>query len=137
MSVPLACIFGSVFGVVMFLIGFALGWTVRSNKADVIDRIDREIAEIDRRLAEMPDDADGEGESLACHHPETKKVKARDVKPYEWALWCSIMGSEPFANDIVSVHPSECGAYLWFMLDSHNFLKATPDEELELIPLSK
>lgn len=69
--------------------------------------------------------------------PKTQKVKARDVKPYQWAFWCSIMGGEPFANEIVSAHPSECGAYLWLMLDSHNFYKASPDDELDLIPVNR
>ncbi len=68
-------------------------------------------------------------------NPQMEKVLARDVKPYEWALWCSIADGEPFANDIVSSHPSECGTHLWLMLDSHHFIRAEPDEELELIPL--
>jgi hypothetical protein len=65
---------------------------------------------------------------------ETERIAARDVRPYEWAQWCSIGGGEPFANDIVSVRPTECGRYLSFMLDTFNFFKATPDEVLELIP---
>ncbi len=61
-------------------------------------------------------------------------VRSADVKPYEWSLWCRIEGGEPFMNEIVGVRPSECGQYLWFMLDSHNFLKTKPDDVLHLIP---
>lgn len=67
--------------------------------------------------------------------PVTEQVLARDVVPYEWAQWCSIEDSLPFSNDVVSVRPSDCGTYLWFMLETWNFFKAKPDEELELIPL--
>lgn len=67
--------------------------------------------------------------------PETERVIARDVKPYEWAQWCSIAGGPPFANDIVSVKPADDGVHLWFMLDSFNFMKVKPDDVLELIPL--
>jgi hypothetical protein len=67
--------------------------------------------------------------------PPTTTIKAIDVKPHYWAQWCTIEGyPEPFANTIVSVKWSEDGQHLWFMLDTHNFLKASPDEELELIP---
>lgn len=67
--------------------------------------------------------------------PETIWVRADCVKPYEWAQWCSIEDGRPFANEIVATRRSECGEYLWFMLDSHNFMKVKPDEWLELIPL--
>lgn len=67
--------------------------------------------------------------------PETSFVCASNVKPYEWALWCRVEGSEPFANEIVGVKPSECGEYLWLMLDTFNFWKVKPDDMLSLIPL--
>jgi hypothetical protein len=67
--------------------------------------------------------------------PETEQIIARDVVPYEWALWCRVAGGEAFANHIVGKRPSECGEYLWFMLDSHNFWKVKPDDVLALIPL--
>lgn len=72
---------------------------------------------------------------MAGIKPEVVRVRAGDVEPYEWALWCRVEGGEPFANQIVGRRVSEDGAHLWFMLDSHNFLRTTPDEVLELIPL--
>jgi hypothetical protein len=66
--------------------------------------------------------------------PEVRPVLARDVVPYHWALWCSIEDGKPFANTICAVRWTEDRRHLWFMLDSHNFLKAAPDEVLELIP---
>ena len=69
--------------------------------------------------------------------PTLQKVKAIDVKPYRWAVWCTIEGNpKPFANDIVSRRWSEDGAHIWFMLDTHNFLNAQFDEVLELVPLN-
>lgn len=64
---------------------------------------------------------------------ETQKVKALDVVPFRWALWCRIGDGEPFANPIVSAKWLEDGR-IGFMLDSHNFLIVEPDAELELIP---
>lgn len=66
--------------------------------------------------------------------PSTTPVTARDVVPHEWALWCSVDGSLPFANEIVAVRWSEDGQYLSFMLESHNFMRAAPGESLDLIP---
>ena len=68
--------------------------------------------------------------------PETESVRARDVKPYHWAMWCSIEGGPAFANWIVSVKWSDDGRYLWWMLDSHNFDKRDPDEMVNLIRLA-
>jgi hypothetical protein len=68
--------------------------------------------------------------------PETKQIRARDVAPFFWAQWCSVGGGEPFANAIVGVRWSEDGKHLWFMLESHNFMKVDPDEMLELVPLT-
>lgn len=65
--------------------------------------------------------------------PETKQVKAIDVVPYHWALWCSIEGGKPFANPIVAARWLDDGR-LSFMLDSHNFYSAEADELLELVP---
>jgi hypothetical protein len=68
--------------------------------------------------------------------PKTEKVRAIDVKPYRWALWCTVEGSsKPFANEICIRKWSDDGEKIIFMLDSHNFLFARPDEELELIPI--
>lgn len=67
--------------------------------------------------------------------PEMKKVRARDVVPYEWAVYCT-MGDDPkpFANAIELVKWSEDGQHLWFLLGTHNTYKAAPDEEVELVP---
>ena len=68
--------------------------------------------------------------------PEMKQVKAIDVKPYRWALWCSVGDSgKPFENEIVGRKWSPDGKLIWFMLDSHNFYSAAPGEVLELVPL--
>lgn len=61
-------------------------------------------------------------------------IRARDVIPHEWSLWCSVGDSEPFENEICLVKWSEDGLSLWFMLESFNFLNATPDKILELVP---
>lgn len=65
--------------------------------------------------------------------PETKSVRARDVQPWFWGQWCSIEDGEPFTNVICSVRWSDDGEHLWFMLETHNFFKAKPDEILELV----
>lgn len=66
--------------------------------------------------------------------PERVKVRAIDVKPYRWALWCSIEGGPPFENEICLRRWSDDGQGIWFMLESHNFLYAEPNEILELVP---
>ncbi len=66
--------------------------------------------------------------------PELVKVKAIDVKPDRWAEWCSVGGGAPYANVICHRRWSEDGKSIWFMLESHNFLNALPDEVLELVP---
>lgn len=66
--------------------------------------------------------------------PETKKVKAIDVMPYRWALWCTLGDSKPFANLIVHRQWDSDGKRIVFGLDSHNFYFAAPDAELDLIP---
>lgn len=62
-------------------------------------------------------------------------LKARDVKPYHYGVWCSIEDNEPFANTICYIRWSDDGKYLWFGLDSHNTMKVEPDEEVEVIPV--
>ncbi len=66
---------------------------------------------------------------------ETTQVRKRaiDVTPYEHAIWCTVGDSKPYANTIVSRRWSEDGAKIWFMLDSHNFLSAAPDEEIDVV----
>lgn len=66
--------------------------------------------------------------------PTLVKVMAVDVKPYLFGLWCTVGNGEPRSNVICSVKWSEDGQRLWFMLESHNFFDAAPDEALELVP---
>lgn len=75
----------------------------------------------------------------AASSPAAVRVKAIDVRPYRWADWCTIADddhgeSEPRLNPIVGRRWADDGAAIWFMLDSHNFLKAAPDELLDLVP---
>lgn len=70
------------------------------------------------------------------NEPESVTIKGRDLKPYHYALWCSTMGGEPFANTIDLIRWSDDGEYLWLMLDTHNFHKVGPDEDIEVIPLN-
>ncbi len=67
--------------------------------------------------------------------PESVKIPARDVVPYLYGFWSSVAGGDPFANQIVHMRWSEDGEHLWFGLDTHNFMKARPDEVLELVPM--
>ena len=67
--------------------------------------------------------------------PEFVKVLARDVVPYLYGVWSSVAGGEPFANQIVHMMWTEDGEHLWFGLESHNMVKARPDEVLELVPM--
>lgn len=66
--------------------------------------------------------------------PATVQVRARDVKPYHYALWCSV-GSAPFANEIAVVAWAEDGR-VEMMLESHNFVFEAPDVVLDLIPIA-
>jgi hypothetical protein len=65
--------------------------------------------------------------------PVQVRKRAIDVTPYEHAVWCVIANGEPFANDVVCRRWSEDGATISFMLESHNFMSAAPDEEIEVI----
>lgn len=67
--------------------------------------------------------------------PHFEKVRAIDVVPYRWALWCSV-GEErqPFANQICHVAWSSDGESVVFGLDSHNAFCAAPEDVLELVP---
>jgi hypothetical protein len=65
--------------------------------------------------------------------PALVRKRALDVTPYEHGVWCIVRDGEPFVNTIVSRKWAEDGTKIWFMLDSHNFLKAAPDEEIEVV----
>ena len=68
--------------------------------------------------------------------PVQVKKRAIDVTPYEHGIWCSVEGGVPFVNTIVLRKWSEDGSQVVFMLDSHNFLFAKPDEEIEVVEAS-
>lgn len=71
---------------------------------------------------------------VAMDSPELKRVRARDVVPYHWAVWCTVGDGKPFGNTVEHVSWSEDGEHLWFLLGTHNTYKAKPDEEVELVP---
>ena len=66
--------------------------------------------------------------------PDFVTLKARELKPYHYAIWSSVAGGEPFANTICSIRWSEDGEYLWLGLESFNFHKVKPDEDIEVVP---
>lgn len=66
--------------------------------------------------------------------PSFTTVRARDIKPHLWALWCSVEGyAKPFANDIEAIRWSEDKEHLWLLLGTHNAYKVRPDDELHLV----
>lgn len=67
--------------------------------------------------------------------PDEIELRALDIVPYRFGIWCTVAGSLPFVNPIVHRSWSEDGEYLWFMLDSHNFHKAKPDDMVKVVPL--
>lgn len=68
--------------------------------------------------------------------PEFRSVRAIDVVPYHWGIWCTVQGDpNPFVNHIVGATWSDDGKHIWWMLESHNFQKAEPDEMVELVPI--
>ena len=78
--------------------------------------------------------------SAAETRPSEVEIRACDVLPYHWALWCTVCehnGGRPFANEIVARRWSDDGKRIWFMLDTHNFFDADPDELLSLVPEQK
>ena len=66
--------------------------------------------------------------------PERVTMKAIDVKPHRWAIWCAIEHGEPFENEIVERTWASDGEHIWFMLETHNFVKARHDETIEVVP---
>jgi hypothetical protein len=62
-------------------------------------------------------------------------MRAREVKPYHYAMWTST-GGEPFANCICGVKWSEDGAHLWFMLESRNYYKTEADALIEVVDMT-
>lgn len=72
--------------------------------------------------------------------PNTVTLKARDLKPYHYGVWCSVRDpetgneSKPFCNTIVYIRWNGDGKYLWLGLETHNTIKVAPDEDVEVIP---
>ena len=75
--------------------------------------------------------------NAGAYAPKMVKLKALDVKPHHFALWCRIEDGEPFENEIVSRRWSDDGQKITFMLGTHNFFFASPDEEVELVPIPR
>lgn len=61
------------------------------------------------------------------------KKRAIDVVPYLYGIWCTVADSEPFINTVATRRWSEDGKKIWFMLDSHNFMSAEPEEEIDVV----
>lgn len=100
------------------------------------------LPRLDFRHADVTLPANNPGDIAAAidsvstmNEPVFVTLRARDVKPYHYGLWSSV-GGDPFANCICSVKWSDDGAHLWFMLESHNFYKVEPDEEIEVVDLT-
>ncbi len=67
--------------------------------------------------------------------PVIVEKPARDVVPYFHGIWCSIGGRRPFVNEIVGRKWSDDGSEIWFMLDSHNFYSAKPDQMMRVVEI--
>ena len=69
--------------------------------------------------------------------PELVEVRALDIVVYEAAIWCSIEDGKPFANTIEHRGWSDDGEHIWFMLGTHNFYKAAPDDMVKVVQLPR
>lgn len=70
--------------------------------------------------------------------PAHQFVKAIDVRPYRWGVWCTIGDRPtPFVNVIESCRWSEDGRKIWWMLGTHNTQLAAPEEMVELVPIPR
>jgi len=69
--------------------------------------------------------------------PEQVEIRALDIVIYEHAIWSSIGDGKPFANTIEHRAWSEDGAHIWFMLGTHNFYKAEPEEMVRVVQLAR
>lgn len=65
--------------------------------------------------------------------PKEVMKRAMEVTPYQHGLYCTIGGGDPFVNIFVIRRWSEDGKKIIFMMDSHNFLFAEPDEEIQVV----
>ena len=99
------------------------------------------LPRLDFRHADVTLPANNPGDIAAAidsvstmNEPVFVTLRARDVKPYHYALWSSV-GGDPFANCICLVKWSDDGTHLRWMLESHNFYEVEPDEEVEVVDL--
>lgn len=70
--------------------------------------------------------------------PEQVEIRAIDVVPCEAAIWCTVGDSnKPFANPIEHRAWSDDGQHIWFMLGTHNFYKAAPDDMVKVVQLPR
>jgi hypothetical protein len=67
--------------------------------------------------------------------PTLVTVKAIDIQPYRYALWCSIGDGEPFANEICHVAWSKDYKRVLLGLDTHNGYAVDADAEIDLVPV--
>jgi len=67
--------------------------------------------------------------------PKIKQVRALEVVPHFHGIWCSIQDGEPFVNEIAMRKWSDDGKQIWFMLESHNFVSAEPDELMRVVEI--
>lgn len=73
---------------------------------------------------------------MTTSEPKQVIKKAIDVTPYYHGIWCTVGGSEPMVNTVVARRWSDDGKSLWFMLDTHNFDRRDPDEEILVVELN-
>lgn len=64
------------------------------------------------------------------------KIKAIEIEPHRYALWCSVGNGEPFANEICHRAWHQDGR-IAFGLDSHNFWIVDPFEEVTVVELEE
>ena len=67
--------------------------------------------------------------------PVVVQKKAIDLTPHFHALWCTVGGSEPMPVEIVLRSWSDSGELIQFMLDTHNFFSAEPDELVRVVEM--
>lgn len=71
------------------------------------------------------------------NEPIIVKKRAIDVTPYEHGIWCSVGDSKPFVNEVCIRRWSEDGSKIAFMLETHNFIFADPDKEMDVVVIEK
>lgn len=67
--------------------------------------------------------------------PTIVQKRAIDVTPHEHGIWCSIGDGQPFVNTIVLRRWYDDGTKISFMLDSHNFASAEPEELMSVVEI--